>query len=549
MSNATGKPTAAGPRPVNSAALMIKEAKAQGHTLLSREMAAYINVALRIRPTASEVEEQVERGRARRVGGSPGAGGPALGILGNGPGAARVASWLAQRGRGPRAPLGPLNGAGSPCQRSAWEALKGFDCILLTGGAGTGKTWLMARLVEDLSSRARMVKCAAPTGKAAQVLSNKLQGFPVYTIHRLLGLRPHSDNAAYNSDRPLDCDVLIVDEASMIDEDMMGFICDAIGPQTILVLVGDPNQIPPVGAGAPFRDMLSASDEGWLPNIGRAHLSTILRQSKDSGIPWLAAHILKGELPNRQMEGVHIFDLDAREVVNRSINWYTSDFLTRKGSRGPQDQLIITPVKKADHEISTAVLNEHISDSLISTRMKRGKWGIGNRVMFSMNDYEHGYVNGEVGTIEAITGDSKDLEFEVRSDNGVVYRIGNDVIKNSVELAYAMTIHKAQGSEAPFVLMALNPRAPKMYTRELIYTAVTRAGKRLDIIGPLRTLINGLKRQEQRSTLLRYYLRNPLEAVKVEKANKPADMREAAKTLYGTAASIDLDKIFGDLQP
>jgi len=382
-------------------------------------------------------------------------------------GEALCARWLARKPAPPSWGL-PAHGSGySPCQERAWGILAHAGSGLLTGLPGTGKTWLIARLVECLVKQKVRVECAAPTGKAASVLSLKMGRFPVQTIHRLLGLRP-GQLPQRDADSPIKADVVIVDEASMIDSQLMGYLMTAIGSETNLILCGDPNQIPPVSAGSPFHDMVKYN---MMPH---AHLETIQRQSAGNGIIAMSAAMAKGDLiiPDDNVTRV---DMDIRDVEASVIDSYCES---------ADKALILSPVKKEKYDGSTHRINEAISNRLLRSRISNSKFAHGDRIMFTINDYVHGFVNGEQGVLV----DYHKGNATILSDFGVEYQLEGWSLSKYAEWAYALTIHKSQGSEADNVVLILNSRVRFMYTRNLLYTAITRAKKNLIIMGDFSLL-------------------------------------------------------------
>lgn len=418
---------------------------------------------------------------------------------------ARIAAWLARRGTAKPAPtLGMAGATPATCnagQRAAWHTLAGESTATLTGLPGTGKTWLVAAYIRAMIEAGRSVKVVAPTGQAAAVLSLKLVGVTeVVTIHRALGLRP---GELYN-DKKLEYELVVVDETSMVDAELMAFLCASIDTDTQVIFVGDPNQLPPVGAGWPFRDLVSI-----VPN---AHLTQPQRTSLTSGILTMSYAAVDGrlELPTIQHNGIldvdYIESLDSN-ALNIIVGRYCSGELAQRyGLEDVTKQaLILSPVKDSKYETSTGYLNQAISHKLYPKRIfGRSKFTSGDRILFTVNDREHGFVNGERGLLI----DYNDGNAVIESDYGKRYELEGWSLADYAEWGYAMTVHKAQGAEADLIVLLLSKEAGFIYNRNLLYTAMTRAKKNLLLVGDLSILDAGLKNPTQRNTCLGWLCSN-----------------------------------------
>jgi len=406
---------------------------------------------------------------------------------------ARIARWLARAMGASRWGLPPANASLSGSQALGWALVSGSPVACLTGGPGTGKTYVTARIIEAMVKKANLVYACAPTGKAASVLHEKLSGLvEVTTLHRMIGWHPGS-NPIIDRFNPIDADVIIIDEASMLSSQMMANLLDAIEPERTKVLfVGDPDQLSPIGWGSPFKSICANE------MIPVAHLTEIHRQKDGNGIPKLAESIANGrfDIPDTD---VSYYAMGHKETAG----WVVRQYVQSIGERGtsPADRLILSPVKQMKFDASTANMNEAISNGLHMKRtIKNSKFTIGDRIMFTVNDYGHGFVNGELGTLLAFDkGRAK-----IINDSGRVYNLEGWSLSKYAEWAYAMTIHKAQGSEADTVILVTVNGAPHMYTRELIYTAVTRAKSRLVIVGDMQILKAAVKRRSRRVSILDY---------------------------------------------
>jgi exodeoxyribonuclease V alpha subunit len=379
-----------------------------------------------------------------------------------------------------------------------------FACV--TGGPGTGKTTCMEHLVARLRARGLTVSLAAPTGKAAIRLSAKT-GETATTVHRLLGYSPNSNSDwsfAHGEDNPIEADCVIVDEASMLDIELAAALMRAIPPSTSLVLVGDANQLPSVGAGRVFADFV---ESGAVPV---ARLTTVHRSASESWINTQAPVILRGEVPDLKtwpgrFEWVRT---DSKyDVVAACVNFAGA---AKKADASFQ---ILSPVHK--YEAGVDALNLAVQDACGSTRriFKIGDdsiVGLGDRVLQTRNDYELEIMNGELG--EVIHADAKDDSLVVEFEDGKCKEIGASA-RFGLRLGNALTIHKSQGSEWDEVVVVVHSTHSKMLTRQLLYTAVTRAKKKVVIVGDEKGIKHAVRNpeSERRNTRLALRLRGEYE--------------------------------------
>jgi exodeoxyribonuclease V alpha subunit len=382
----------------------------------------------------------------------------------------------------------------------------------LTGRPGSGKTYLTARLIEVIKAAGISVACCAPTGKAASVLSLKV-GCEVTTIHRLIGYRP----GQLFVENPIHADVVVVDEASMIDSFMMANLLECCRDHVkFVLLVGDPNQLPPVEAGCPFLDLTRAE------TITHAHLSEPQRQAEGSGILALANDFMDG-LVGPRYPNVHLFK--PADIYREAVDLYCSDRISKRfGLDDVQRQaLLLSPVKKEKFTVSTENLNTTISHRLHPDRnINKLKFTTNDRVMFTVNDYGHGYVNGEMGTLVAYK--PKGRLAHIVNDSGKDYNLEDYNLAYKCEWAYALTVHKSQGSESEVVILLLDKQARFMYTKNLIYTAITRAKKELIIMGDWQLLVDAAKKPEVRHTALSWLLEHLDVAERICNDNGTADL-------------------------
>lgn len=381
----------------------------------------------------------------------------------------------------------PLNAG----QVAAWGLLTGARTAALTGLPGTGKTYLLAKLVQAAIDANYRVRALAPTGKAASVLSLKLDRFPVETIHRALGLRP---GEVYN-DATIEADLVVVDETSMVDAQLMAYLVSAIQPTTVVWFVGDPNQLPPVSAGWPFRDMV---EHQLLPI---AQLTQPQRQTQGNGILEMSYAAVGGTLYLPERNITHL-NVPSKEVEQRAVQLYHQELSQRHPDLDVIRQaMLLSPVKDKKFEAATSNLNEQLSHLRFPQRtLGRSKFTVGDRILFTVNNYSYGFVNGELGILKSFNKGEADIE----NDVGFTYHLSGYRLSEWADWAYALTVHKAQGSEADVVVLMLHADADFMYTKNLVYTAMTRAKQHLYLVGDVALLRKALSKPERRRTCLPY---------------------------------------------
>lgn len=430
--------------------------------------------------------------------------GPTLLTPGAALGDARIAHWL--RSGAPSRAVAPLPltppsyRAPTPCQLAAIGILSANGGGILRGLPGTGKTWLTAEIIRQLIEAGLRVKVAAPTHKAKSVLALRVDS-EVTTVHAMLGLQvgqyPDRDRRS-----PIDADVVLIEEASMLDSEMLGFICEALRPTTRLILVGDERQLESVGAGSPFKDLIS---QQYLPV---ASLKTIVRQSGpllDMAHAAARGVMLLPTCPEIVCLNTERGKSTVQDLEDLAVATYVKE--VQEGCQRPQDVLLLSPYRREDLGASTEAMNKRISNVLFPSRDFRGKYTRGDRVMFTANSREHGFINGEMG--ELIDWQPSRKRAIIRNDHGTDYTLDEYAMNANVEWGYALTVHKAQGSESKTVILLLRAGAVKMYTRNLLLTALTRVKQRLILVGPTNILRLGLDRQPRRYTGLVALVENP----------------------------------------
>jgi exodeoxyribonuclease V alpha subunit len=364
---------------------------------------------------------------------------------------------------------------------------------VLTGGPGTGKSRTVATLVALAEGAGKSVALAAPTGRAAKRLE-ELCNSPASTLHRLLGAQPRQsgDDVSFDgrfargAEWPLDEDVIVVDEASMLDVELADALLSACSDGTHLVLVGDAAQLPSIGPGRVLGDVI---DSG---TVHVTELTTLYRQAEGGTIARLAAAVRQGELPPVNDPTREVVIVPARgstEAAHRVVQLVTDSIPRALGV--PSDQVqVVTPVHRGG--AGTMALNAALKAKL-NPGSGRGRFDVGDRIVATANHLEaepFGFANGEVGVVE-----------EIESDGTVVveFASGPAAVKGKaladITHGWAITVHRAQGSEFPAVVVVLPPEASGMLSRPLVYTALTRAQLHLSIVHAAGAVVSRAVRQ------------------------------------------------------
>ena len=387
----------------------------------------------------------------------------------------------------------------SPTQEQAIRKAATSGLLIITGGPGTGKTTILQGVLSLYGQMGLKTLLCAPTGRAAKRLT-EVTGQEASTIHRLLGagIDPHSGKLFFAKDEqdPLKADAVIVDEMSMVDISLLHSLLRAIRPGTRLILVGDPDQLPPVGPGFPFSDMLRA---GSLPAI---RLTEIFRQAQQSLIVMNAHRVNQGILPELKNVKSDFFFLPVRseEAAAQTIAGLCATRLPNNMGI-PADQIqVLSPTKKGG--AGTVELNRLLQQSLnpAAPGKKEHKFGEyifreGDRIMQIRNNYDilwkkddgtvgTGIFNGDVGTVLSIDPDAETILVQF-DDRETVYDFTQ---LNELEPAYAMTVHKSQGSEYRAVVLSAWNGSAYLLSRSVLYTAITRARTLLVIVGREETV-------------------------------------------------------------
>ena len=357
-------------------------------------------------------------------------------------------------------------------QRGAVEAVLTHGVSVLTGGPGTGKSRTVAALVQVAELQGVAVALAAPTGRAAKRLE-ELGDSPAATLHRLLGAQGRTGTFARGEEWPLDAVLVVVDETSMLDVELASALLEACADGTHLLLVGDPAQLPSIGPGRVLADLV---ESGTVPVV---ELTTLYRQAAGGAIARLATGVRGGELPAvdaPDKEVVVVPAVGAAEAAHRVVQLVT-DSIPRALGIASEDVQVVTPVHKG--AAGTWELNKALKAVLNPGRGTVSGFDVGDRVVATANHLEAeptGFANGEVGVVAAAADGTVTVEFASGPAN-VSGRALADL-----RHGWAVTVHRAQGSEWPAVVAVLPPEAGGMLSRPLVYTALTRAQRHLSVV-------------------------------------------------------------------
>ena len=374
---------------------------------------------------------------------------------------------------------------------------------VLTGGPGTGKSTITGSIIQLLKERRASVLLAAPTGRAAKRLS-ETTGLEAKTIHRLLEFTPSEGvNFARDRENPLNADLIIIDETSMVDILLMNHLLNAIEAGSHILFVGDMDQLPSVGAGNVLRDLIESS---VIPVI---RLDTIFRQAEDSFIIVNAHRINNGEMPLFSKEAVDFFlfpETDALKAADWVVDLVSERVLNKFGFDPIKDIQVLTPMHRGACGVTE--LNERLQSALNPEDPRKAEvrhgsrvFRVGDRVMQIRNDYERKIFNGDLGVIANI-----DTENHIVMVNFEERMVPCETLQlEEVVHAFAISIHKSQGSEFPVVVIPLLMQHYMMLQRNLLYTAVTRARKLVVMVGDKKSIAMAVRNNKiaSRNTLLK----------------------------------------------
>ncbi|MFC0385870.1 SF1B family DNA helicase RecD2 [Muricoccus vinaceus] len=382
----------------------------------------------------------------------------------------------------------------APSQREALALATRSKLLVITGGPGVGKTTLVNSVLRVLRAKGVEVALCAPTGRAAKRLSDST-GLEARTIHRLLETDPKTGGFKRGEERLLECQLLVVDETSMVDVPLMRALLRALPDEAALLLVGDVDQLPSVGPGQVLADIIGS---GALPVV---RLTEVFRQAAESQVIVNAHRINQGQMPElRQGEGSDFFFVDAadpEEGVRKLLTVVRERIPARFGLDPVRDVQVLCPMNRGG--LGARSLNIELQAALNppgELRVERFGWTFcpGDKVMQVANDYDRDVYNGDLGVISGI--DLEEGELTVRFEGReVAYGFGE---LDELVLAYATTIHKAQGSEYPAVVIPLTTQHYAMLARNLLYTGVTRGKRLVVLVGQRRALGIAVKNRNTR---------------------------------------------------
>jgi exodeoxyribonuclease V alpha subunit len=376
----------------------------------------------------------------------------------------------------------------APEQQAAVKLALTEKVAVLTGGPGCGKSFTVRSIVALAAAKRAKIVLAAPTGRAAKRLA-ELTGHDAATVHRLLELRPGGD-AAYDKDRPLDADLVVVDEASMLDLLLANKLTKAIPPGAHLLLVGDVDQLPSVGAGEVLRDLLAPGTR--IPHVRLTH---IFRQASHSGVVTNAHRINAGNYPHTHglSDFFHFNVDDAEQAAQVTVDVVARRIPAKFGLDPRRDIQVLTPMHRG--AAGAGVLNTLLQEALTPARpeVAERRFGgrifrVGDKVTQVRNNYDkgaHGVFNGTQGVVTVIDLVDQILTVRTDEDEHIDYDFGE---LDELNHAYAVSIHRSQGSEYPCVVIPITTSAWMMLQRNLLYTAITRAKKLVVLVGSKKAI-------------------------------------------------------------
>ncbi len=367
-------------------------------------------------------------------------------------------------------------------QKEAVRTAVNSKVTIITGGPGTGKTTIIRSIIDSATNSGKTIFVAAPTGRAAKRIE-EATGYQTSTIHRLLKINPESMEFIFNESNPLNADFILIDEFSMVDTFIFYHLLRAVKKECSLILIGDKDQLPPVGPGNVLRDMINS---GYFKTI---YLNLNFRQTEASMIIENAYRINNGKeikiLPYSENLDFVLIRATVPDIILEKtagiIKYYREKF-----SYNSFDYQVLTPVYRGDAGINR--LNSFIqarfnlSDFILKTETKMFK--LNDKIMQLKNNYEKEVFNGEQGTLVSY---EKEKGIVYANFNGNIVEYSRDEL-DEITLSYAISIHKSQGSEYDYLILILLPSHSMMLNRELLYTAVTRARRKLVIISDEETL-------------------------------------------------------------
>jgi exodeoxyribonuclease V alpha subunit len=386
-------------------------------------------------------------------------------------------------------------------QKEAMTAAESSKVVVITGGPGTGKTTLIKAILERFHQKGLRVLLAAPTGRAAKRMS-EATGWEAKTIHRLLEYSPKEGRFKRDDKDPLEGDVIIIDEASMVDMLLMHHLLKAIPLRAHLILTGDVDQLPSVGAGDVLREMI---DSGIFTVV---RLTEIFRQARGSTIVLNAHRINRGEFPilgGTDKEEVHDFyffeEEKPEEILARILRLCAERIPERFGFDPIREIQVLTPMHRGVVGVTrlNLELQKKLNPAQASLLYGSTTFKLGDKVMQVRNNYEKDVFNGDIGWISKI--DQEDKELTIDFDGRVVAYAYSEL--DEIVLAYAISVHKSQGSEYRAVILPVTTEHYLLLQRNLIYTGITRAEKLLVLIGSKKALAIAIRNNKPRMRFTR----------------------------------------------
>lgn len=406
----------------------------------------------------------------------------------------------------------------SPSQRTATQVGLSKNTVILTGGPGTGKTTTAKALIASYTSSTKpdgspwRIELAATTGKAAK-RAEEATGLPAQTVHRLFGFGQRESSESqrgwkYHSDNPLPADLVIIDETSMLDTYLASVVLSGLAPATRLLMIGDADQLPSVGPGKVLRDLIDSD------RVTVARLTEVHRQAEGSLIINAAHSINAGRVPllpkaNQSLD--NLFDQDAAMIISDEADQVLAEIIrvVEAGVKtlGADAVQILSPMRRgpigteAINRAVQAIFNPGIVGATKLIRIGGMEGTVGDRVMQTRNDYTNMIFNGDTGYIRAIADDDGwvEIDFEGRS-----VQLNTSTDLTYLEMAYASTVHKSQGSEYQMVVMPISTSHFIMLSRENVYTGITRSKRYCVLVGTEKALGIAVRKvgEKQRQTAL-----------------------------------------------
>jgi exodeoxyribonuclease V alpha subunit len=388
-------------------------------------------------------------------------------------------------------------------QKAALRVALVSNVVVITGGPGVGKTTLVNSLLKILIAKAVTIALCAPTGRAAKRLSEST-GLEAKTIHRLLETDPRTGSFRRNQGEPLDCDLLVIDETSMVDVPLMRAVLRALPERAALLLVGDVDQLPSVGPGQVLGDIIASA------SVPVVRLTEVFRQAAESRIIVNAHRINQGLMPDLTSADSDFYFVDAgdaEEGVRKMLAIVQERIPKRFGLDPIRDIQVLCPMNRGG--LGARSLNIELQNALnppSEIRIERFGWTFcpGDKVMQVENDYDKDVYNGDLGVVSRIDMEEGELVVDFEGHE-VIYGFGE---LDELVLAYATTIHKSQGSEYPAVVIPLTTQHYSMLQRNLVYTGVTRGKHLVVLVGQRKALAIAVKgaRTRRRWSKLREWL-------------------------------------------